>query len=590
MFVPFVFTLDSSNDNYYLWIFYKFLNMAKKYNSPIIAQEGYFIDPAVFIQNGLPETSEVAGELFEYDIPTSYDFQKIQQYPILKKIEEDLIKQHGSQTAAWLYLLKQRSKYFEEYIGAIIDDILEKNKDTIEGIFTFCHIPSLSYIAEKRNIPVFHFEWGPLRGPVYRKTAYMNFGGVYEQNELQKRYEKFTDEVAENRVCLLSRKELLSMFLDYKFIENINLLDCKPEYEMGIACTYTIDMISFAKSSFLNNLEHITIAKRYYNEKVLSIRLHPGDPARGNPSNHLVDDSPTSMHFINRCKRISVISSNVAFEAMLWGRTAYVLGNSPYAFKAQQDLSIIDESVVDLEFVNYIVFAYIIPYELMLDIEYLRWRLTNPTEREIYNYNLNYYLSCRGIEPSILEESGVERLRKILLIQGFDFSGKCVSNADDAEICIGTVDNKFNCSIELNKRIQYLTNKTTVLSIKHEELEVIYQNQIAESSKVWQAHQDLVKEHAQKCDEYEKLVVENSNLWEIYQNFSKEHAQKCDEYEKLADDSAKLWEVYSRNLENLKNIEQQCDILKLQYHTISNSTAWKMTAPIRYFLDKIKGK
>ena len=230
--------------------------------------------------------------------------------------------------------------------------------------------------------------------------------------QLQNRYEKFLKEVAEAPVNFLSRKEILSMFLDYKFMENINLLNCKPEYEMGIGCTYTIDVSLFANSSFLNNLELITMAKRYYNEKVLSIRLHPGDPIRANLRNYSIDNSSTSMHFINRCKRISVINSNIAFEAMLWGRTAYVLGNSPYAFKAYRDLSIINDLVVDLEFVNYVVFAYLIPYELMLDVEYLRWRLTNPTESEIYNYNLNYYLSCRGIESSILEESGVDRLRK----------------------------------------------------------------------------------------------------------------------------------------------------------------------------------
>jgi hypothetical protein len=584
MFVPFIFTLDPANDNYYLWIFYKFLSMAKKHNAPIIAQEQYFSDPEVFRQGGLPETSAEVGELFEYDVPTSDDMYKIQQYPISKEIEEKLIKEYGSQTAAWFQLLKERSEYFEEYIGNIIDDIVEKNSDTIEGIFTFCNIPSLSYIAEKRNIPVVHFEWGPLRGPVYRKTAYMNISG---KNELSKRYEKFINEIQESSVCLLSRKEILSMFLDCKFIENINLLDCKAEYEMGIACTYTIDMISLANSSALNNLEHITIAKRYYNEKVLAVRLHPGDPARGNPSTNLVDNSPTAMHFINRCKRISVISSNVAFEAMLWGRTAYVLGNSPYAFKAQRDLSIIDDSVVELEFVNYVVFAYLIPYELMLDVDYLRWRLTNPTETEIYNYNLNYYLSCRGIDSNILDEKGIERLRKMLLVQGFDLSGKCIQNDENAIVCSSNINNESNSSIELNKKVQYIENKINILNIKHEELQSTYQNQLAETSRLRESYEKLYEEYSQKCNEYEKIEKERANLYREHDSFVKEHTNKC---EKFIDESAKLWEMHSRNLDELKNLKQQCDVFKSQYDVISNSTAWKITAPIRYFLDKIKGK
>lgn len=557
MFVPFVFTLDPAKDNYYLWIFYKFLNTAKKYNWPIIAQENYFINPEVFTQRGFAETSIGVGEAFEYDVPTLDDMNKIQKYPISKEWEENLVKEYGSQSATWLYLLKERSENFEEYISSIIDDIFQKNQDTIEGIFTFCHIPSLSYVAEKRNIPVLHFEWGPLRGPVYRKTAYMNFD---MENELQKRYEKFISEIQENSVYLLSRKEILSMFLDYKYIDNINLLDCRPEYEMGIACTYSMDMLSLASSAFLNNLEHITMAKRYYNEKVLAIRLHPGDPVKGRPSEHLIDNSPTAMQFITRCKRISVIASNIAFEAMLLERTAYVLGNSPYAFKAQQDLSNVNESVVDLEFVNYVIFAYLIPYELMLDVEYLRWRLTNPTEIEIYNYNLNYFLSCRGIDPKVLEESGIERLRKMLFLQGFDLSG--ILNDESMVNNIDAADNRFNGSMDLHKKIKYLENKLTVLDMKYKEMETTYKNQVEESSKLWNVHQELVKEHTNKCNEYNKLAKESAKLWDVYQSLSNE---------------------YRVNLDNLINVNQQCD-------TLLNSASWKVTAPIRYFLDKIKGK
>lgn len=577
MFVPFVFTLDPANDNYYLWIFYKFLNMAKRYNWPIIAQEKYFTEQPTFIESGFAETNAEVAENFEYDVPTLDDMYKIQQYPILKYVEENLINEFGSQTAAWLYLVNKRSKSLEECICTILDDIIEENKDNIEGIFTFCDIPSLTYIAEQRNIPVFQFEWGPFRGPVYRKTAYMNFGGrVNVKNDLENRYGQFIKEVEENPVRFLSRKEILSMFLDYKFINNINLLDCKPQYEMGIACTYTMDLIMFANSSFLNNLELITMVKRYYNENVLAIRFHPGDPAKANPSNHLVDNSATPMEFINHCKRIAVVSSNMAFEAMLWGRTAYVLGNSPYAFKSQRDLSIVDESIVDLEFVNYVTFAYLIPYELMLDVEYLRWRLTNPTELEIYNYNLNYYLSCRGIEPNILDENGTERLRKMLLVQGFDLSGKCVTNNDNTDLCVNTTDNEFSNSIELNRKIQYLENKVILLNMKYKEMEATYKNQVEESSKLWNVHQLLVKEHACKCSEYDKLVEESSKLWEVHQS--------------LVHDSNKLWQTHQglvdenlRNLDNLKNIKQQ-------YDTILNSVSWKITAPIRYFLDKIKSK
>ena len=541
MFIPFIFSLDPANDYYYLWIFYKFLNMAKQYNAPFIAQEQYFVNPEVFKKMGKREVTEEWARGMEYDLPCVDDLYKIKQYPIPKILEKKLIEERGSQTNAWTYVLSERWKPLEEFISTVLEDIINNEHVQIEGFFTWCHIPSLSYIAQQYNIPVIHMEWGPLRPPSYRKTAYFDFTGVYKSNQLEEGYIKFINQSAENQVHYLSRKEILSIFLDYKLIENIDLLDCKPEYEIGVACTYTIDLFSMAYSSSLNNLEVITIANRYYSDKNILVRPHPGDPARANTNHHILDNSPSSMHFVNRCKRIAVINSNIAFEAMLWGRTAYVLGASPYLFKAQGDLSDRDDSVVELEFVNYVVFAYLVPYELMLDVEYIRWRLSSPTEVEIYNRHLNYYLACRGIDTEILTESGIERLRKLLLIQGFNLSGKCIENSGNEGSKVDVMKNHLNSSMQLNRKIQYLMNKVTVLNMQHSKLELAYQNLEGEHSKLYDSHQNLDREHTKLNDSYQNLVGE-------------------------------------------------LNMLKLQNETLVNSTCWKITSPIRYVLDQFKNK
>ena len=141
------------------------------------------------------------------------------------------------------------------------------------------------------------------------------------------------------------------------------------------------------------------------------------------------------------------------------------------------------------------------------------------------------------------------------MAQGFDLSGKCISNNENAAVCVNAKDNQFNGSIELNRKIQYLANKITVLNMNNEELETTYQN--------------LVKEHAHRCNEYERLAEDNGKLGETYENLMGEN---------------------SRLLDDLKKVKQQCNTYKLQYDTLSNSASWKLTAPIRYFLDKIKGK
>ena len=69
----------------------------------------------------------------------------------------------------------------------------------------------------------------------------------------------------------------------------------------------------------------------------------------------------------------------------------------------------------DLEALNHHIFCYLIPNELMFSDAYWKWRLTNPSEREIYRCHLDFYQTKLGLPKSVfVEQEGPKRLETLL--------------------------------------------------------------------------------------------------------------------------------------------------------------------------------
>jgi hypothetical protein len=83
------------------------------------------------------------------------------------------------------------------------------------------------------------------------------------------------------------------------------------------------------------------------------------------------------------------VNSGIALEALLLGRRAIVLSDSPIAIAA--DRSMTSRSRERLLALNFFAFGYMVPYALMFDPEYTRWRLTNPSELEIVRRHQAWY-------------------------------------------------------------------------------------------------------------------------------------------------------------------------------------------------------
>lgn len=140
------------------------------------------------------------------------------------------------------------------------------------------------------------------------------------------------------------------------------------------------------------------------------VRNHPYDICGGkhNAVGFVEDKSESALQFILKCKRIILAGADVDFEAMIWNKETYAIANSPYVFMANRSWV----PSVEIELLNFVCFGFYIPYECLGNFEYMRWRLKNPSEMEIYIHNLNYYMEKFSLND--LLEGGGEIWVKVL--------------------------------------------------------------------------------------------------------------------------------------------------------------------------------
>ena len=68
---------------------------------------------------------------------------------------------------------------------------------------------------------------------------------------------------------------------------------------------------------------------------------------------------------------------------MLYGRTAYTMTYYGPYFNSKHNIS--DTALCETpdDYVSFYTFGYLTPFDFILDLEYIKWRLTEPSEEEI---------------------------------------------------------------------------------------------------------------------------------------------------------------------------------------------------------------
>ena len=187
-----------------------------------------------------------------------------------------------------------------------------------------------------------------------------------------------------DNIPILSRREILSLFVSSDYLKSVFHYDSFSPFEIGISPGLKKD---FFFDLYSNESIQVTFKKikRFFNDSSVLVRFHPGYQWNLNNYSFTIDDSKNSIEWILKCKRVVTSVSNVGFEAMLLGRTAYILSDyMPYSFMTTNHLNYVDDSIVDIRFINFMVFVFFVPISLATDSQYILWRNTNPSILEIY--------------------------------------------------------------------------------------------------------------------------------------------------------------------------------------------------------------
>lgn len=416
MIIPFVFNLSTYSETAYAWFFFKSVDMAKRHKWPVIAQEIY-LDTSLknFIRNGQRAAFDKAfiDEHFWYEVPKSRDMRSFGRYPIKNEVIERLLSDTGSYNDASKLILSQPYEPMVDMLCEYIEDIRKKYSEPIEAFCTLCHNPSLSAAAQKYGIPVVHYEMGPFREPIYNKTAYFDLKSTNLGDTVKTRYAKFLSELKGDK-RLMSGREIIALMLRR---ENLGLLEkfkIKPTIKCGVATGYAITELFLAQTGY-NDSELLFRVEKTYGKENMSVRLHPADPygARYPKYGSVYDlKCHSTIDFIMSCEEIFSIGSNVCIEAMFWGRKTHVIVKGPAYWGA---VNSVEEKgkLTDMEYLNFFAFNYLTPFKFMMDPEYIRWRLTDPTEKEIFEKHTSVYLENEGLPADTLSMKPKERYRII---------------------------------------------------------------------------------------------------------------------------------------------------------------------------------
>lgn len=368
----------------FLWVFYKQLECFRPENVIFVGSEEYFCNPLQYQEEGRWETTTDGQKRNGYTLPSLEKIKSYRTYCIESRVFESLDNAcEGCCNIAFSRLLTERYAPLEEVFQSILEVCREKY-ESIEAILSWCNLPSIEYVARAHHIPVIHNELGPFRMPDYVPTAYFDFSGVNGNTEAQRRYNAFAaaDGVAE----IYSLRDLQQILWTAPNLPEQG----EPAYDIGVPLQVEDDSNLIAFANGFNNLNLLCVAGRRAEMEEILVRSHPGGYFcyETGPLG-CKDVSKSAIEFLGKCREIDTINSSVGLEALLYGKKVCAFGDSPYRFLAcdlQQDKEKL------LRGLNFIIFGYLIPYAYLYDAVYYRWRLSGPSEIEVYRYHMKYYL------------------------------------------------------------------------------------------------------------------------------------------------------------------------------------------------------
>lgn len=315
------------------------------------------------------------------DYDKVYGALKPENYTVMRKPETFLSSKVPS-----IILSEAVNTYPQEEIK-VIEEILSRKE--IKAGVTWVNNKCFKHTLLNHGKMVFHHEMGPFRPTIYIPTIYLDFSGVNGDTEFNERFQEFLK--VSNKVPILSKKELLKVLSPRHYPYLHQILDNKNrEFEAGVGLQVEVDTNLLLFNHGYNWVDPILKAEAESTGKVL-VRPHPAAGFSLKPiDSRIVVDDPSKgkvQDFINKCDKIYCLNSSVGLEAILLGRKAEILGDSPF-----RSICNMDEET-QLKALNFAVFGYLIHRSLLFNNDYYTFRLNNiGNEKLIYLDNMKRLL------------------------------------------------------------------------------------------------------------------------------------------------------------------------------------------------------
>ena len=356
-------------------------------------------------------------EDFEMERLTIDDFNNINQYIIPDKVFEDKEKMCGSRTEMLFEVTKNRFPELETHLLNAVNQIKTKDPNKkIDGVFHILEgFKSIRTICNKLNIPLITYVFSAIRKVHgYRHTLFSAnmYNRLYCSDECKTRYNQYKSENQNSEIPIFENREIIALIGKERTLPLIKLLDYDPQYELFV-CGDGFVMVPhiFEYANYTDEDLYYECNKAFRNDE-MRFRQHPMQLNQIQIDYSEVRSDPAAT--ILSCKRTTAVASQIVLKALLWNRTAVMMKNVlPFSYMCEKDYN--SESKIDLKFLNYYFFCYLIPSELMFDENYWKWRLTNPEETEIYRKHLEFYSSNMGVPKNLFSEVDKNKRFKALL-------------------------------------------------------------------------------------------------------------------------------------------------------------------------------
>jgi len=419
---------------HHLMMFYKQVQAFGPDRIAFIGPAEYFRDPAELTAEGRGELAPYWRGFYEYEPPAS--LEGVRRYVLPDDLFARRLRRR-SQLHLYRDLLTERLPELEAAFAAALDELSAQGP--IEAVLLFANVRSIEHVAQLRGIPVVHNELAPLRKPVYQFTAYWDLQGVNGHTDALRRYRAFRHEAPCDKVSLLSREELLCAMR--RSPAPVAPAAADARYKIGVALQVEDDSNIQAFARGYTGLDLIMMAHDLVGREQTLIRSHPLALARDTGLLGVPDQSPDATSFVQACETILTVNSGTALEALLLGRRCVAMGDTPFGFATDRVLGRPRErnEYNQLLALNFLIFGYLVPYGLMFDPDYTRWRLAQPSEIDIYRLHQRWYRehhACSGHGTAVTLGASTKLLRAALegpqampvIVFGAGGTGKLVVN------------------------------------------------------------------------------------------------------------------------------------------------------------------